>query len=277
MTMPKSCRSLSDAPVVDTAIPFPLPASTRSATPRRCCRLVTTAMAILLSSIVVLGAAATADTIVLEPPPGLASTREPWAPFVTEASRRFDVPEPWIRAVIAIESAGVVDAISPKGAMGLMQLMPETYAGLRERYGLGADAFDPRDNILAGTALLRELHDRFGAPGFLAAYNAGPGRYLDHLATGRPLPAETRAYVATLAPVITDVQLGRPVAAAGEALDWQAAPLFVGHRDDGPVDQTVAPMESPGPVPDGPQAIDRSAFAPQSDNLFAGRADAPGP
>ena len=79
--------------------------------------------------------------------------------------------------------------------MGLMQIMPQTWSGLRLRYGLGANPYDPHDNILAGAAYLRELHDRYGAPGFLAAYNAGPARYDDHLATGRPLPAETRAYV----------------------------------------------------------------------------------
>jgi soluble lytic murein transglycosylase-like protein len=80
--------------------------------------------------------------------------------------------------------------------MGLMQIMLQTWSGLRLRYGLGANPYDPHDNILAGAAYLWELHDRYSAPGFLAAYNAGPARYDDHLATGRPLPAETRAYVA---------------------------------------------------------------------------------
>ena len=82
--------------------------------------------------------------------------------------------------------------------MGLMQIMPGTYAELRVRYGLGADPFHPHDNILAGAAYLRELYDRYGASGFLAAYNAGPGRYEQHLINGQPLPAETRAYVAAL-------------------------------------------------------------------------------
>ncbi len=102
------------------------------------------------------------------------------------------------------ESGGDARGVSPKGAMGLMQIMPETWATLRLRYGLGADPFDPHDNIIAGAAYLRELHDRYGSPGFLAAYNAGPARYEDHLATGQPLPAETRAYVALLAPLIGD-------------------------------------------------------------------------
>ncbi len=87
--------------------------------------------------------------------------------------------------------------------MGLMQVMPDTWAGLRVRHGLGRDPYDPRDNILAGTAYLREMFDRYGNVGaMLAAYNAGPGRYDEHRATGRPLPAETRAYVAALAPIL---------------------------------------------------------------------------
>ena len=127
---------------------------------------------------------------------------DPFAAFVTEASRRFAVPEHWIRAVMRVESGEKSRARSRKGAMGLMQIMPRTWAELRARHGLGADPYDPHDNILAGTAYIRELYDRYGAPGFLAAYNAGPGRYERHLATGRPLPAETQAYVATLAPMI---------------------------------------------------------------------------
>jgi hypothetical protein len=82
--------------------------------------------------------------------------------------------------------------------MGLMQIMPATWAELRERYNLGNDPYDPHDNILAGTAYLRELLDRYGSPGVFAAYNAGPSRYEQYLAGGT-LPDETRAYVAKLA------------------------------------------------------------------------------
>ncbi len=109
--------------------------------------------------------------------------------------------------------------------MGLMQIMPATWAALRRRHGLGDDPFDPRDNILGGAAYLREMYDRFGAPGFLAAYNAGPERYAQHLA-GRPLPAETRAYLAMLAPVI-DGSAALPPRKRADA-DWRAAPLFAG-------------------------------------------------
>jgi hypothetical protein len=125
-----------------------------------------------------------------------------WSSYVAEASRRFNVPAPWILSVMQLESTGDKGAVSTKGAMGLMQIMPETYAELRFRYHLGADPYEPRDNILAGAAYLREMHDRFGPGGFLAAYNAGPGRYDDYLKRGRPLPEETRNYVAALAPMI---------------------------------------------------------------------------
>ncbi len=118
-------------------------------------------------------------------------TTDPWQSFIDEAAARFAVPASWIRAVIRIESHGDPKAVSPKGAVGLMQLMPDTYTELRARYDLGADAADPHDNIIAGTAYLREMREQFGPAGFLAAYNAGPARYADHLATGRPLPDET--------------------------------------------------------------------------------------
>lgn len=124
------------------------------------------------------------------------------AQALAEASKRFTIPEPWLRVVMRAESGGHVRALSEKGAVGLMQIMPKTYAALRTRLGLGPDPFDPHDNIVAGAAYLREMFDYYGSPGFLAAYNAGPGRYEDHLATGRPLPFETRIYVAHLAPMM---------------------------------------------------------------------------
>jgi len=124
------------------------------------------------------------------------------AEMVAEAAQRFGIPEGWITSVMRVESAFDARATSRVGAMGLMQVMPQTYAGLRLRYGLGADPYHPRDNILAGAAYLREMYDRFGAAGFLAAYNAGPGRYEAHVIAGRPLPRETREYVAKLAPRI---------------------------------------------------------------------------
>ena len=87
---------------------------------------------------------------------------------------------------------------SRAGAMGLMQVMPETWIELRGRYGLGADPYDPRDNILAGTAYLRELYQRYGYPNLFAAYNAGSARFDEYLFNRRPLPDETRTYLAML-------------------------------------------------------------------------------
>jgi Transglycosylase SLT domain len=130
--------------------------------------------------------------------------RRPYAAHIAEASKRFRIPAAWIRAVMRVESAGVKRAVSPKGAMGLMQIMPDTWNELRVRYRLGKDPYNPRDNIRAGTAYLRELHDRYGSPGFLAAYNAGPKRYEDYLSGKRSLPPETRAYVAALLPFVGD-------------------------------------------------------------------------
>lgn len=127
---------------------------------------------------------------------------DPVADAIAEASRRFGVPQHWIRAVMRVESAGDRSAVSRAGAMGLMQIMPGTYAELRRQYGLGPDPFDVRDNIFAGAAYLRRMYDRYGAPGFLAAYNAGPGRWESHLAGRRALPAETINYLARLAPAL---------------------------------------------------------------------------
>jgi cell division septation protein DedD len=141
-------------------------------------------------------------------PPG--PPEDPWGPYVREASARFDVPEIWIRSVMRVESGGneYLEGqliTSPAGAMGLMQVMPETYEEVRDRYGLTDDPYDPHQNILAGTAYLREMYDIYGAPGFLAAYNAGPRRLDDYLSNNRSLPDETRRYVAMIGPSVVGV------------------------------------------------------------------------
>ncbi|WP_157865880.1 lytic transglycosylase domain-containing protein [Mesorhizobium japonicum] len=155
------------------------------------------------------------------------SADDPYAAHIAEASHRFRVPERWIRAIMHLESARDPRAVSRKGAVGLMQIMPGTWAKLRLRHQLGRDPYDPHDNILAGTAYLRELYDRYGSPGFLAAYNAGPGRYEASL-KGRPLPAETRAYVAMLRPFWGGGDApGALTAGHAKAVTWKAAPLFI--------------------------------------------------
>jgi hypothetical protein len=141
-------------------------------------------------------------------PPG--PPEDPWGPYIREASKRYDVPDVWIRSVMRVESGGheYINGqliTSGAGAMGLMQVMPETYDGLRDRHRLGDDPYDPHNNILAGTAYLREMYDIYGSPGFLAAYNAGPRRLDDYLSNNRPLPDETRRYVAMIGPNIVGV------------------------------------------------------------------------
>ena len=123
------------------------------------------------------------------------------------------------------ESGGQEDVISWAGAIGLMQVMPDTYNGLRERYDLGDDPFDPHNNILAGTAYLREMYDRFGSPGFLAAYNAGPNRVDRYLNNGTPLPAETVNYVASIAPSLgSDRPMTGPLAVYAGGYGGRSSP-----------------------------------------------------
>ncbi len=183
---------------------------------------------VVISQLVCLIAASTlfessAGAQTVRPSPSI----DRFADFVTEASTRFAVPVRWIRAVIQIESAGDEHAVSSRGAVGLMQLMPGTWVELSGRYGVGLDPFDPRDNILAGTAYLKELYDRFGSAGFLAAYHAGPARYEQHLATGQPLPPETAAYVAAVMPLLGGEQGEYAAFRIGRAVPWREAPLFV--------------------------------------------------
>jgi hypothetical protein len=153
----------------------------------------------------------------------------PYAVYIAEAAQRFGMPAMWIAAVLDAESAGDPRAVSSAGARGLMQVMPDTWAELRVRYRFGDDPFAVRDNIMAGAAYLREMWDIYGNVGaMLAAYNAGPGRYDEYVSTGRPLPAETRAYVAALAPILGDEPLPEgAISRPSVPADWREAPLFV--------------------------------------------------
>lgn len=161
---------------------------------RRARRATTLALVLAATGLPCVSIALPAASEPREPALGIRAIND----LTTEAARRFGLPPHWIRAVMKQESGFNPRATSHAGAMGLMQVMPATYAELRQRHGLGADPYDPRDNILAGAAYLRELHDRFGLDGMLPAYNAGPGRYLQHRDQGRPLPLETRDYVARI-------------------------------------------------------------------------------
>lgn len=198
---------------------------------------------------------------VAAPRSAMMSNADRFGRFVAEAALRFGIPPSWIKAVMQAESRGAVHAVSPKGAMGLMQIMPRTWAGLRSRYRLGADPFDPRDNILAGAAYLRELYDRYGAAGFLAAYNAGPSRYEAHLASGRPLPAQTQTYVAALAPLLREDGSAPDDFNTATIRLWTSSPFFPARADDAP----GAGEPSSGDRP----ATDWTGLVPLSDGLFA--------
>nr|WP_311032582.1 lytic transglycosylase domain-containing protein [Mesorhizobium sp. WR6] len=227
--------------------------------------------ALLLSGLLIVGpftaAAHAQDATVAR-----AQRAQPIANYMTEAARRFGVPVAWIRLVMGAESAGDVRAVSRAGAMGLMQIMPDTWPELRARYRLGSDPFDPHDNILAGTAYLRELYDRYGSPGFLAAYNAGPQRYEEYLAGVRALPAETRAYVASLAPHIGGKPLDDAATNAPDPLAWTRSPLFVvrgnGSTNAGPSQE----QRAPGDDATTPRAHDAASLSPRSTSLFVAQA-----
>jgi Soluble lytic murein transglycosylase and related regulatory proteins (some contain LysM/invasin domains) len=193
---------------------------------------------------------------------------ERYVNYVSEAASRFDIPALWIDAVMQAESFGDTAATSPKGAMGLMQIMPATWAELRGRYGLGANPYDPHDNILAGAAYLRELYDRYGPDGFLAAYNAGPGRYERFLETGRALPSETQTYIAQ---VIRRIGLNASGGRVQEASFFPSrvnSASFAASKGDG---RTVASAAIPVQDLHTVSARDpqpRFALAPQSTGLF---------
>lgn len=187
---------------------------------------------------------ATLALLALGVPSGTTAREvETWRPLASAAAARFGLPEAWVLAVIEAESGGRTEiggrpTTSHAGAMGLMQIMPRTWASLRVAYRLGSNPHDPADNIVAGTAYLRAMYDRFGYPGLFAAYNAGPGRYGDYVSRGRPLPRETRDYVARILgrgdafarspamalpdPALSSSAPGTPVATA----ELGASPLF---------------------------------------------------
>lgn len=208
--------------------------------------------------------------------PSLGSNLLPvaaYAAFITEASHRFAIPERWIFAVIRVESGWNANAVSPRGALGLMQIMPQTWLDLSVRYHLGLDPFDPEDNITAGTAYLREMLDRFGSEGIFAAYNAGPARYEQHLAAGRPLPDETLAYIARLSPLISGEQSGRDTLAATHGLAWQQASVFVPWSAGPAASGLSASLDRAISSATAPPRREATALVPRASGLFVRRLD----
>lgn len=221
-------------------------------------------------------------TTALATAPAAAAMAHPYAVHVAEAAQRFGITEVWIWAVMRAESNGDPAANSRAGAMGLMQIMPGTWTDLTARHGLGDNPWDVRANIHAGAAYLREMVDRYGdLSTALAAYNAGPGRVDDWRRRGRPLPAETIAYVAKIAPMVGTSGIASPAVVpaaprAPAAPTWRDAALFV-LRGDSTLDgrETVAdpaPVAQSGdtisaPVP-SPAGSPRRPSSPASHGLF---------
>lgn len=155
---------------------------------------------------------------------------------IRHAATRYGVPEKLVSAMIRVESGFNTRAVSPKGARGLMQLMPETASTLGVR-----DTFDPRENIDGGVRHLRGLMDRFGdnLPLVLAAYNAGERAVTGH--GGIPPYPETREYVRrVLQRLDRDAQGDTRRGADGEARNGFVG-VYQTVADDGTVTYTNIP------------------------------------
>jgi cell division septation protein DedD len=209
-------------------------------------------------------------------PPGPPS--DPWGPYINAASQRFNVPTSWIRNVMRVESGGNQYmgghlTVSAAGAMGLMQLEPATYRDMATQYGLGSDPFNPHDNIMAGTAYIHQMYEIFGSPGFLAAYNAGPGRLNQYVNNHVPLPQETQTYLAMIAPRIQGDYPGGSTATEQVAMTIQqpasgnessAAPAAAAASQDAAISQAALPA----PVTTAPMQMTALSSNPTS-SLYA--------
>lgn len=205
-------------------------------------------------------------------PPGPPS--DPWGPYINIASSRFDVPATWIRQVMRVESGGneYIDGqltVSAAGAMGLMQLEPDTYQEMAARYGLGSDAFNPYDNIMAGAAYIHEMYQVYGSPGFLAAYNAGPGRLNSYMNYHTPLPNETVNYVAMIAPNIQGYYPAHRSDADQIALNTQSASEAPGILPSGFVPEAPGPEAPSNPIAPVQVAAIVPASPAESSSVFS--------
>jgi hypothetical protein len=162
--------------------------------------------------------------------PAVLTGRGAYQREIREAAERYGVPERLIAAVIRVESAFNPRAVSPKGARGLMQLMPETASLLGVR-----DSFDPAQNIDGGVRHLRTLMERFADLRLaLAAYNAGEQAVVTH--RGVPPYPETRDYVSRILELVDGATLA--------ARDWLSGSTFRRYDRDGTIVYTNIPPRS---------------------------------
>lgn len=210
--------------------------------------------------------------------PPVARATSAWSAYIDEAAARFGLPAAWLHGVMQVESGGRTHVggqpiTSPAGAMGVMQVMPATFAKMRARYVLGADPYDPRTNILAGAAYLREMYDRYGERHFLAAYNAGPGRVDAWLRGRASLPVETRAYALTLLPRLgfpTPAEYAAPPAAAQDLTSAAAMSSLLApasRRTSGAIPEAASSPVLAGRSAGAATAVQRPE-RPRADGLF---------
>jgi soluble lytic murein transglycosylase-like protein len=229
--------------------------------PRR--RTLPIALSLLIASSAATVTSVTSSAFAAPPP---ATTVHPYAAHVGEAAARFGLSEDLIWAVMRAESGGNPRALSRAGAMGLMQIMPGTWADLTARHRLGTDPFDVRANVLAGAAYLRAMFDRYGdLTSTLAAYNAGPRRVDGWRAGTRSLPAETVAYVARIAPALGVASVPSSARTATALPDWRGATLFMA-RDDGVSERTADAPDIPPTRIAMPAPAPRPAASPTGSN-----------
>jgi hypothetical protein len=139
--------------------------------------------------------------------PWLPESVAAWSPGILEAGRRHAVAPELVAIVALVESGGHPEAVSPSGAVGLMQVMPATAADIARRRGIdpaSVELTDPEQSLDFGAWYLADQLKRFGRaedPDWrqsvafaAAAYNGGPGSLERHVSGGTPLPAETVSY-----------------------------------------------------------------------------------
>lgn len=167
------------------------------------------------------------------PRPGIqhAVARDRYLPMVEAHSDRHGLDPRLVLAVVEVESAYRPNARSHKGAMGLMQLMPGTAAGLEVD-----NPYDPDENLRAGTAYLARMLDRFGSVELaLAAYNAGPEAV--ERFDGVPPYRETREYVER----VLSVYHGRQTTLSGATVEPRGRKPFIVREADGRMVLTTDP------------------------------------
>jgi hypothetical protein len=154
-------------------------------------------------------------------------------------------------------------AVSPKGAIGLMQVMPKTCGALRARTISVSIRSSPM-TIPGRLANLRKMYDCYDSPGFLAAYNAGPWRYEDHLTSRPQLPGETRAYLGKLTSDVDGVRAENALFIRSSPACTAQVGLFGARGDAMP----VSDRSSMGVHALRARVVDLSALVPRSTGLF---------